>query len=63
MAPSNDIRRVIIRKGPNGLGFSVKGGGDVGLPLIISRVEAGRPLNAYTVFTPLNSHRKPHMYT
>ena len=61
MAPSNDIRRVIIRKGPNGLGFSVKGGGDVGLPLIISRVEAGR--NAYTVFTPLNSHRKPHMYT
>lgn len=34
-------RRVLIQKGPNGLGFSVKGGGDVGLPLAISRVEAG----------------------
>ena len=34
-------RRVLIQKGPNGLGFSVKGGSDVGMPLIVSRVEAG----------------------
>lgn len=34
-------RRILIQKGPNGLGFSVKGGGDVQLPLVVSRVESG----------------------
>ena len=38
---SQPTRRILIQKGPNGLGFSVKGGGDVGLPLIVSRVESG----------------------
>lgn len=39
--PAPTVRRVLIQKGPNGLGFSVKGGCEECVPLLVSRVEAG----------------------